>query len=399
MTGWTEKRLGDCVTFLSGGTPARSNPEFWNGEIPWASNKDMKVGRLHDTIEHISADAAKSSSKLVPANTLLLVVRGMALAKTLPIAITQRTMAFNQDLKALEPKAGISGAFLYYWFVANAEFVLSKADEAAHGTKRLQTPALEDLVIRLPKEYREQEQIVSYLAVVDDWIENCERRIHLLEEAAQLIYTEWFVLRRPPHGQARRTPKSDWHETKLETVTSYINRGIAPSYDEGSPRLVINQRCIRDGQLDLEPARTLSNDIPDEKLLQVGDLLINSTGTGTLGRVAQVRQALDAATVDTHVTIVRPKPDIPIHFFGQQLLRLEGHFESLGEGATNQTELKRDRVKETSFLQPPQQLMIDFDDHVRPMMEQVEILRRQITQLRQARDLLLPRLISGQLRL
>lgn len=88
-----------------------------------------------------------------------------------------------------------------------------------------------------------------------------------------------------------------------------------------------------------------------------------------------------------------------MYFFGQQLLRLEGHFTSLGEGATNQTELKRERIRETPFVLPDAQLMADFDATVEPIFEQIEVLRKQITQLRQARDLLLPRLISGQLRL
>ncbi len=403
MNRWVEKRLGDCVSFLSGGTPARDNPGFWEGEIPWASNKDMKVSRLHDTIEHISSDAAESSSKVVPANSLLLVVRGMALAKMLPIAITQRPMAFNQDLKALKAKEGISGAFLYYWFVANADYVLSKADEAAHGTKRLQTPTLEELRVRLPFDLSEQDRIVSQLEQIDDWIENCEKRIELLEEAARLIYTEWFVrLRYPGHRQkmaGTRNLPSDWEASTIGAVTSYLNRGVPPSYDKNSAKRVVNQKCIRDRQLSLEQARNLANEVSSEKWLQKGDVLINSTGTGTLGRVAQVREELDSVTVDTHVTIVRPNAGIFPWFFGQQLLRMEALFESLGEGATNQTELKRDRIRDTNFLLPSPQIMAAFDEKVEPMIEQIEVLKKQITQLRQARDLLLPRLISGQLRI
>jgi len=178
----------------------------------------MKVGRLHDTIEHISVEGAESSSRVIPANTLLLVVRGMALAKMLPIAITQRPMAFNQDLKALIPKPGIAGAFLYYWFVANADYVLSKADEAAHGTKRLQTPTLEELTLLLPEERRHQDEIVEQIAVLDDHLENCERRITLLEESANLVFTEWFVrLRFPGHAAASscNTIPEGWHDAPL----------------------------------------------------------------------------------------------------------------------------------------------------------------------------------------
>lgn len=302
------------------------------------------------------------------------------------------TTLYVDDFKGNDPR------FVYY-FLQTLDLAQFNGAGAVPGLNR---NALAMIDVAVP-EPNDQKIIAEQLTSFDLLADNLKRQIDILEEAARLIYTEWFIrLRFPGHKQATTgTPElpSGWQATSIGTVTSYLNRGVAPSYDDNSPKRVINQKCIRDRQLSMEQARNLANEVSSEKWLQKGDVLVNSTGTGTLGRVAQVREELDSVTVDTHVTIVRPRTGISPWFFGQQLLRMETLFESLGEGATNQTELKRDRIRDTSFLLPSPQVMAAFDEIVEPMIEQIEVLRKQIAQLRQARDLLLPRLMSGQLRL
>ena len=93
--GWEKRTLGSCAKFLSGGTPSKSRSDFWEGDLPWVSSGEMTELRLHDTVLHISEEAALQGSKVVPAKTILAVVRGMSLAKEFRISITQREMAFN----------------------------------------------------------------------------------------------------------------------------------------------------------------------------------------------------------------------------------------------------------------------------------------------------------------
>src|SRR5690606_33565644 len=109
-----------------------------------------------------------------------------------------------------------------------------------------------------------------------------------------------------------------------------------PKYDDTAKGRVINQKCIREGRLSMEPARRQSKDVKPERLVRLGDVLINSTGAGTLGRVAQVRIPLADCTVDTHVTIARPLDDDSATYFGQALLSLEPVFAQMGKGSTNQ---------------------------------------------------------------
>jgi type I restriction enzyme S subunit len=133
----------------------------------------------------------------------------------------------------------------------------------------------------------------------------------------------------------------------LRETTLLIKRGISPKYiEEGI--LVLNQKCIRDQKTSFEPARRHDyklRRVPEEKIIRKFDVLINSTGVGTLGRVAQVLDLSEPTTVDSHVTIVRPNPDVVIPgYFGFAVREREALITTLGEGSTGQTELSRDKI-------------------------------------------------------
>lgn len=242
------------------------------------------------------------------------------------------------------------------------------------------------------------------IATFDDLIENNRRRIEILEEMARLLYREWFVhFRFPVHEDVEMVDSElgpipeGWEAMRLGEYASYINRGIAPKYSDESEDVVINQRCIRDGRLTLDKARTHVKKVPADKVVQEGDVLINSTGVGTLGRVAPVREAIKRATVDSHVTIVRPPTDEDPDFFAELLLAMQPVFEKMGAGSTGQTELSRARVGELSVVRPAGELTTKFGRQIKPMRLLHINLTRQNTVLREARDLLLPRLVSGEL--
>ena len=97
---WEIVRLGDIADLLSGGTPSRARADWWEGPIPWASPKDLKRSRLRSTIDHVSEEAARSGSHVAPSGTIFVVIRGMILAREIPLALIDVPMAFNQDIKA-----------------------------------------------------------------------------------------------------------------------------------------------------------------------------------------------------------------------------------------------------------------------------------------------------------
>ena len=397
---WPTKRLNECVRFLSGGTPNKGKAEYWGGDIPWVSSAEMTKHFLSDTSLKITDAGLQAGSRLVPEGTTFAVVRGMSLAKEFRISLAQRAMAFNQDVKALIPKAGIDARFIFYSLSANANAIRDLATEAAHGTKKLEMDRLENYVLHVPDDIETQQIAASAAHAYDYLIATNQRRIALLEDAARRIYREWFVhLRFPGHESVPvedRVPKG-WRKTPIAEQTSFLNRGIAPKYDDTAMSRVINQKCIRGGRISMEPARRQSKDVKSDRLVQIGDVLINSTGAGTLGRVAQVRTPVENCTVDTHVTIVRPIHADSSSYFGQALSNLEPVFSEMGKGATNQLELSRSDIGMVEIWQPPQHLQIEFHRLVGPMLEQAAQLNVANLSLEKARDLLLPKLMSGQL--
>ncbi len=168
--------LLDLVTFRSGGTPSRANASYWNGNIPWISGKDMKSFRLNGSIEHITESAVKNGSRLAEAGTLLVLVRGMALFKGVPIGLTTCRASFNQDVKALEPNADVDPVFLAYAVAAQGHNLRSYVTTAGHGTGRLITEALETLPIWLP-DLPEQRRIAAVLGAWDDTIATAEKLV------------------------------------------------------------------------------------------------------------------------------------------------------------------------------------------------------------------------------
>jgi type I restriction enzyme S subunit len=140
--------------------------------------------------------------------------------------------------------------------------------------------------------------------------------------------------------------KSGWKTKKLGEVCSFLNRGISPKYLDVGGICVLNQKCIRDNRVSYEPSRrhdVEAKKIGNERFIQAGDVLVNSTGTGTLGRVAQVGESPpEPTTVDSHVTIVRPAAEnFYPPFFGYMLIVIEDAIKDAGDGCGGQTELAR----------------------------------------------------------
>ncbi len=143
--------LGEVVDFGSGATPSKENPEFWNGRTPWVSPKDMKAEEITDAEDHVSAAAfEKSNLQLIPKDTVLIVVRGMILAHTVPIRLCRVPVAINQDMKALLPKQPIEPEFLRWSLQAQHPHLLNQVSTAGHGTKKLDSDRLRAVTIPIP---------------------------------------------------------------------------------------------------------------------------------------------------------------------------------------------------------------------------------------------------------
>ena len=292
-------------------------------------------------------------------------------------------------------------AFMFY--LLKSDLVVKTAINSmkgASGRQRAEIQPILDLVITIPS-YRAQRIIGEFLSTYDNLIENNNHRIAILEAMAQKLYREWFVHFRFSGHENVKMVESEigmipegWQVGTIETNTILLRRGITPKYDETASKTVINQKCIRDYSVDMGVARQQSKEYPDELTLQYGDILVNSTGAGTLGRVGQFFSNAVNTTVDSHVTIVRPKKDCTC-YIGAILKSLQSELMDMGVGSTNQTELNRDLIKGISVVYPSDKVLNLFECSVNNWMSLKQKLVSQNINLRKTRDLLLPRLIYG----
>jgi type I restriction enzyme S subunit len=149
---WTLTPLKHLVTVMGGATPSKDREDFWVGDIPWVSPKDMKVDVIYDVPDHVSEDAAKGSAlNKIPAEAVLIVVRGMILARFVPVCRLGAEATINQDMKALLPQNKvIRGDYLQRMLQGFGDVLMSFIEEAAHGTKKLRSEALFGIKFPLP---------------------------------------------------------------------------------------------------------------------------------------------------------------------------------------------------------------------------------------------------------
>lgn len=159
---WNVADLKSVGDWFSGGAPSKADGAYWDGEIPWVTPKDMKQLDLKETTDKLTPLGVRFGSKVMPQNTVFIVVRGMILAHTCPVCVAVRPMAFNQDVKAIVAKSGIVGRFIAYWFVTYSHLMLKLTTSATHGTKRFDMHDIFGVPIALPDEC-EQIRIVEIL--------------------------------------------------------------------------------------------------------------------------------------------------------------------------------------------------------------------------------------------
>ena len=158
--------LGDVVRLRSGITPSKARPDYWGGDHPWISAKDLKRPRIGESIDRITALAVLESATVVPAGTVVILVRGMTLLKDVPVALATRDLAINQDIKGLEPSADVDPGFLLCTLAAKRAQLMGFVNRAGHGTGKLDTDRLLSLPVRLPT-LSEQRSIAAAVEILD----------------------------------------------------------------------------------------------------------------------------------------------------------------------------------------------------------------------------------------
>lgn len=237
--------LGELTTWLSGGTPNRAIDSYWNGTIPWISAVTLQRSRVHESNQHLTDAGVRAGSRMAPVGASLILVRGMSLHRETRIGMADRPVSFNQDIKAVVPKAGLTPEFLLYSLQARSAQIRDLVSVAGSGTGVLNTQLLQRLPIWVP-DRATQERVVLAIGVVDRQIEALERMIVTKREMRQGMMQQLLTGRtrlagfvgewdtRPFRDVLRRINA----RTSQVPASSYQPAGRLPVVDQGQQPIV-----------------------------------------------------------------------------------------------------------------------------------------------------------------
>jgi type I restriction enzyme S subunit len=418
---WSTIRLADCGVWLSGGTPSKANPDYWSGDIPWVSPKDMNERFIWDAEDHVTEAGVVNGSRPVPEGTILFVVRSMTLAHRFQVAITRRPVAFNQDLKAILCYPTVDPQYLFYSLLGHSEAILGLVDEATHGTKRLRTDALGSLEIPLPP-LPEQRAIAHILGTLDDKIELNRRMNATLEALARALFQSWFVDFDPvrakmggrwQRGQSLpglpahlydlfpdRLVDSELGEIPEGWVVGSFGNFTSQRSERVGNREAIVLSAIASGKLvrsdDHFTKRVYSKEIEKYLLVEQWDFAYNPSRIN-IGSIGMLENDALGAVSPVYV-VVRPMP--AYRWFLEFSIRREHTkqwINTLASGSVRQTLSYTDYASIPCVI-PPEAVVQEFNRTWSVWREVIRFREAENRSLAAIRDALLPKLISGELR-
>lgn len=410
--------LGDFVSLVSGSTPSKANAAYWGGTTPWVSAKDMGDFWIWDAEDHLTPLGVKMASRLVPAGTVLILVRGMTLHKRVPISRVAKSATFNQDVKAVLPKNGLSSRFLPYLLVGNHDRLHERVDSAGHGTGRLNTDAILSLPVYVPSK-TEQEAIADFGAAIDDRIDLLRQTNATLEAIAQALFKSWFIDFDPVRAKAEGREPEDmdaataalfpsefeeselgaipkgWKVRSLDSFANYLN-GLAmqkfppESNEEYLPVIKIAQ--LRAGNT--SGADRASSRLKPDYIVRDGDVLFSWSGSLEVelwcGGDGALNQHLFKVT----------SSEVPKWFYYLATKQFLPAFREIAaHKATTMGHIQRGHLAEARVAMPALKALDALSPLMRSILERRVIGALHARELAAVRDALLPRLISGKLRL
>lgn len=414
LGNYSQERIEDlCIKVTSGGTPSRKNPDFYTGDIPWLKTGELKGWFVYDAVEKITQEAIKkSSAKTYPKNTVLMAMYGDG--RTIgSVAITAIVAASNQASCAMIVNQDkCLPLFLFYSLKHYRETIVNLALGGAQ--RNLNQGTIKNFEINCPP-LTQQKKIVETLSNYDNLIENNNRRIAILEDMAQSLYREWFVNFRYP-GYADSVDKGGnqklidsplgkipegWEVKRIKDLGA-VNTGKTPSKKKEENYIsrdvyFIKTPDMHSGMFVISTNEMLSNiGANSQKNKYIPSWSICVSCIGTAGVVA-----LTSVTSQTNqqINTLVPESKIFTEYLYFVLKSLKKTIENYGATGATMTNLSKSKFEALEMLLPNFELVKSFHESSNPIFKQILVLMRKNENLKQQRDMLLPKLISGQIEL
>ncbi len=377
MAKWEEKRLSSVFEIISGGTPKTEIEEYWNGTIPWLSVKDFSGDNKHvkHTEKMITEKGLQNSAaKILSTKDIIISARGTVGE----IAQIIEPMAFNQSCYGLRAKQNYYPDFLFYALKYHLRIIKAVANGAVFDTIVLDTF---DRIKLIVPDLSTQERIADILSAYDDLIENNNRRIELLEKAAQDLYKEWFVRFRFLNHENTKFVNGlpeGWEVKKLHQISDFVY-GKMPQK---------NKECEKGFPI-FSGYRVKG--FYEEYMFADSMLILIARGVGGTGNI----KLSPPKSYITNLSIIFKLKDenLKRYLF---LLFSFNNLRYLDTGAA-QSQITIENLKNVKVIIPKASLIRAFNQLSKSIYMEIELLQEQNQNLKKQRDLLLPRLMSGKL--
>jgi len=435
--GWRYLRIKDLedegiISDIQDGNHGELHPkssDYVSSGIPFIMAKDLVNGRLNlDECKFISRNQAEHLriGFARPGDVLLTHKATMGRVAIVPNTYDYIMLTPQVTYYRIGNKEKLDNAFLKYAFLSpNFQHQLnSNSDQSTR--KFIGITAQRDLWLLLPP-ISEQRIIAGILSNLDNKIELNRKINETLEAIARTIYKSWFIDFNPVEAnmeghqsfgidaemaalfpdtfedsQLGRIPKG-WSVKPLSECVIYLSRGVAPKYLQLSPIRVLNQRAIRWWDIDEEALKfhDPGKSVRKEAYIRKGDVVINSTGDITIGRAYWFYHEVSDLFADSHVSIIRTSLNVLLPemiVFQVERPTYQDIIYSHVTGSTGQLELNRSNLAQLPFLCPPIELQRKFSAIIEPFFRMIWDNKEQTDALTSIRDALLPKLLSGEIR-
>lgn len=394
-------RVGNLGKVITGNTPPRSNPELYGNYIPFIKATDISENEKYTYTpeEYYSEEGfRKYKTSLIPKHSTCVVTIG-SIGKKMTMAC--QDCFINQAMNAIIPNNDYDYEYVYYLLKNNIHKLKNLDSGTASGRENVSKSAFMGMELSVIKDKVTQKRIGSILSAYDDLIENNQKQIKLLEEAAQRLYKEWFVdLRFPGHKGVKVVDgvPEGWSRKQIfelgKIITGKTPNTSKQEYYGGSipfVKIPDMHNCIY--TISTESTLTkLGADKQKNNYIPENSIMVSCIGTVGL---VNISSELCQTNQQINSIVLKNREDVYYLFFSMKMLKtlLDG----VGSNGATMINVNKSKFSSIEILYPNAILRNKYFSIAKPYFRKIYYLSKQISFLREARDRLLPKLMSGEI--
>ena len=401
MKEWKTYKLGELINIQSGGTPNKAVTAYWGGNIPWISAKTMYVDFITDSDIHITEEGLKNGSKLAPVGSVLLLTRGSGLFNRIPVCLVKEAVAYNQDIKCITVKDNsiTSNTFIFFWLYSQKELLSGILETTGIGAGKIDSSRLLEINVTLP-DIETQNKFILLCSSIFEKIEINKQINDNLEQQAQALYKSWFVDFEPfKNGDFVESELGlipiGWKVTELSAVTKQITGKVKDRTDVkvlspvNSGELVLSEEYFT--------KQVFSESISKYIVVKPLHFAYNPARIN-IGSIGMNTFAFDGCVSPVYVVFECEKE---YHHFFDYYRKTDSFKDEVltrAIGGVRQTLSYKD-FSLIKLVYPPLDVVREFNAIYERLLDNTNRTKSENSKLSDLRDTLLPKLMSGELKI